>query len=301
MKKIYILALGVAAMAVTSCGKGEKAADGADTLVSKALSDSISADYGFMAGGFVANELKVYARESGEAYDNKDFIKGVQSVISAEHSEAYLAGISTGLRVMQDIKQMKEQGVQGNQQMILDEMRKQIMADSVDMEQTQLISTRYSSMMQQVSEQAKARQEARKAAEPEAVKNTKTAEAFINKLQKENPKLQKSDSGLYYVLDNPGEGDRIKPTDRVTVNYKGKHLDGKQFDANDAATFVPGQGLIPGFAEGLELLGKGGKATFYIPGNLAYGANGQPYAGIGPMEMLVFEVEVTDVNAPQVK
>ena len=53
--------------------------------------------------------------------------------------------------------------------------------------------------------------------------------------------------------------------------------------------------------EEIKELINNGKATFYIPGNLAYGANGQPYAGIGPMEMLVFEVEVTDVNAPQVK
>ena len=43
-------------------------------------------------------------------------------------------------------------------------------------------------------------------------------------------------------------------------------------------------------------LAKGGKATLYIPGNLGYGVNGQPQAGIGPNEMLVFDVELIDIN-----
>ncbi|MDE5631753.1 MAG: FKBP-type peptidyl-prolyl cis-trans isomerase, partial [Muribaculaceae bacterium] len=34
----------------------------------------------------------------------------------------------------------------------------------------------------------------------------------------------------------------------------------------------------------------------YIPGELAYGPNGQPAAGIGPNEMLVFDVEVLDID-----
>ena len=49
---------------------------------------------------------------------------------------------------------------------------------------------------------------------------------------------------------------------------------------------------MPGFAEGLKLLNKGGKAIFYIPGNLGYGPQGLPAAGIGPNQMLIFEVKL---------
>jgi FKBP-type peptidyl-prolyl cis-trans isomerase len=56
------------------------------------------------------------------------------------------------------------------------------------------------------------------------------------------------------------------------------------------------QGVVPGFREGLMLLGKGGKATLYIPASLAYGANGVPQAGIGPNATLIFEVELIDIN-----
>ena len=54
--------------------------------------------------------------------------------------------------------------------------------------------------------------------------------------------------------------------------------------------------MIKGFAEGLKMLGKGGKATFWIPGNLGYGGRGVPQAGIGPMETLVYDVEVLDIK-----
>ena len=55
-----------------------------------------------------------------------------------------------------------------------------------------------------------------------------------------------------------------------------------------------GQGVIPGWTDGLKLLNKGAKAKFYIPSSLAYGAQG---AGqdIKPNEILVFDIEVVDI------
>ena len=43
------------------------------------------------------------------------------------------------------------------------------------------------------------------------------------------------------------------------------------------------------------MLGKGGKAILYIPGKLGYGVQGQSYAGIGPNQTLVFEVEIVEI------
>lgn len=105
--------------------------------------------------------------------------------------------------------------------------------------------------------------------------------------------VQETESGLQYIIHAEGEGDKVMPEDKVLVNYKGTLIDGTQFDANDSTEFYANQ-VIKGWTEGLGLLGKGGKATFYIPADLAYGERG---AGrdIEPNSTLIFEVEVLDI------
>ena len=73
------------------------------------------------------------------------------------------------------------------------------------------------------------------------------------------------------------------------LNYKGTLLDGTVFDENDSTKFIANR-VIRGWTEGLGLLGEGGKATLYIPANLAYGERGN--RNIEPNSVLVFDVEV---------
>jgi FKBP-type peptidyl-prolyl cis-trans isomerase len=278
----------------TACGNGAKASEDNDSLVNKATSDSLSQYYGLMAGSYIGSELSYYAKESGEDYSREEFMKGVQAVVGQDQQDAYIAGMNTGMRVLQDIKGMEKQGVQVNRDLLLSELRKLVLADSIDNTKTEEYSRTYQQMMQRVQVAAQAREEAKKAESPEAKANVKAGEAALAKVAG----AKKTQSGLGYVIENPGDGDQVKAGDRVTVKYVGKHLDGSEFDKGDSSVMTPGQNLIPGFSEALELLKKGGKGTFYIPGKLAYGANGVPQAKIGPMEMLIFEIEVLDVNAP---
>ena len=126
--------------------------------------------------------------------------------------------------------------------------------------------------------------------------NKKAGEKFLenNAL---NPDVQVTDSGLQYIIHAAGEDEKVNPEDRVIVNYKGTLIDGTEFDANDSTEFFANQ-VIRGWTEGLGLLGKGGKATLYIPSELAYGERG---AGrdIEPNSTLIFEVEVIDVIKPE--
>ena len=57
----------------------------------------------------------------------------------------------------------------------------------------------------------------------------------------------------------------------------------------------PLNGFIPGWQEGLQLMVPGDKWTLIVPSNLAYGERGVPQAGIGPNEILLFEVELIDI------
>lgn len=124
--------------------------------------------------------------------------------------------------------------------------------------------------------------------------NTKAAEEKKAALLKEGYK--ELPSGVIYKVEKEGAGAKVTRDDVVTMNYVGKHLDGKEFDSSNGEPInSPVRMFVPGYQEALQLLGKGGKVIVYIPGELAYGELGQPRAGIGPNEMLMFEIEVVDI------
>ncbi|MEC7487331.1 MAG: FKBP-type peptidyl-prolyl cis-trans isomerase, partial [Verrucomicrobiota bacterium] len=108
-----------------------------------------------------------------------------------------------------------------------------------------------------------------------------------------------TDSGLYYKIVEPGEGDRPSLTDSVLVHYKGTRIDGTTFDSSyergEPATF-PLNGVVAGFGEGLTKIAAGGKIILYIPSDLGYGNTPRPGGEIQPGDTLVFECELIEIN-----
>ena len=122
--------------------------------------------------------------------------------------------------------------------------------------------------------------------------NQAKGEAFLAKnALKEN--VDTTASGLQYTIISEGAEYKVQPQDTVWVNYKGTLLDGTVFDENDSTQFVANR-VIKGWTEGLCLLGEGGKATLYIPAELAYGSRGN--RTIEPNSTLIFDVEVLKVG-----
>ena len=122
--------------------------------------------------------------------------------------------------------------------------------------------------------------------------NKKLGEEFLAKNILKND-VDSTASGLQYTIIAAGAEEKIQPQDTVWVNYKGTLLDGTVFDENDSTKFVANR-VIKGWTEGLGLLGEGGKATLYIPAELAYGENGN--RNIEPNSTLIFDVEVLKVG-----
>ncbi len=156
----------------------------------------------------------------------------------------------------------------------------------------------------------KSQEEYQKDALAQQGQQIKQEEAVLKSyLNKNNINAQRTPSGAYVQITEPGEGAQIAPGKYVKVMYRGKTFANKAFDSNmdpsfghtDPLGFVVGSGgSIQGFDEGLQLLKKGARATIYIPSMLAYGPQ-PPSPEIKPYENLIFDVQVVDVQdkAPQ--
>jgi peptidylprolyl isomerase len=97
-----------------------------------------------------------------------------------------------------------------------------------------------------------------------------------------------------------GSGDEVTAGATVTAHYVGVSAStGAQFDASwdrGAPISFPLNGVIQGWSEGLLGMKVGGRRTLVIPGEMAYGSNPPPGAGIAPNETLVFTVDLVDVS-----
>jgi FKBP-type peptidyl-prolyl cis-trans isomerase FkpA len=102
-------------------------------------------------------------------------------------------------------------------------------------------------------------------------------------------------SGLRYRMVQAGEGPNVGPQDEVLVL-----TDGTVFDSNRGRPPVPMSvgGVVPGFAEALQLMNKGATYRVRIPPELGYGAQVPPGGPIPPNATLDFEITVVDLRTP---
>lgn len=145
----------------------------------------------------------------------------------------------------------------------------------------------YAQQIQQLV-QARAERYARKMKERSA--------AYVAE-QAKQPGAKKTESGALYFELQAGTGALPKPTDKVTVHYRGTLIDGSEFDSSygrgKPATF-PLNGVIKCWTEGVGLMKPGGKARLVCPSEIAYGEAGHPPTIPGGAA-LVFEVELLSV------
>ncbi len=131
-----------------------------------------------------------------------------------------------------------------------------------------------------------------------AEKNRTEGQAFLAENAKK-PGVITTASGLQYTVLTEGSGPKPKATDRVRVHYHGTLLSGKVFDSSvdrgEPVVFELNR-VIPGWIEGLQLMGVGSKYKFFVPPELAY-AESAP-GEIGPNAVLIFEVELLGIEGP---
>jgi FKBP-type peptidyl-prolyl cis-trans isomerase FklB len=109
--------------------------------------------------------------------------------------------------------------------------------------------------------------------------------------------------GLQYKVLRAGEGKKPAGDDRVVCHYRGRFVDGTEFDSSykrgRPATFDMAR-VIPGWKEALKLMPVGSKWQLFVPAKLAYGERGvrakkKSPVHIGPNATLVYEAELLSI------
>ena len=125
--------------------------------------------------------------------------------------------------------------------------------------------------------------------------NKVKAEAFLAK-NKAQEGVKVTASGLQYKVLKEGAGKKPKASNKVSVHYKGRLIDGTEFDSsykrNAPAEFQLDR-VIRGWSEGIPLMAEGAKYEFYVPPELGYGA--RSLEKIPANSVLIFEVELLKV------
>jgi FKBP-type peptidyl-prolyl cis-trans isomerase FklB len=150
------------------------------------------------------------------------------------------------------------------------------------------------------TEQQQIQAYARASMQAQITRNQTAAKEYLARIAQEKGVVT-TDSGLEYKILAVGDkrAPDIKPTDKVTVEYRGTLIDGTEFDSSYArgmpATF-PVNGVIKGWQEALVLMKPGAKWQLFVPPGLAYGDNPRPKIPGG--SLLIFEVSLLSALPP---
>jgi len=211
----------------------------------------------------------------------------IDSLANELDSVSYAIGFSFG-------ENLKKEFPEGNKELILLGLKAAIESDTnalLPSTQIQQIVGMYFQKKQQQAQAEEAKKyESAKADGEKFLAENKTKEGVVT-----------TASGLQYIVIKEGTGAQPTATSNVEVHYHGTTPDGTVFDSSvdrgQPISFGLNQ-VIKGWTEGVQLMKEGAKYKFFIPQELAYGANA-PQGGKGPIKPympLIFEVELIKIN-----
>lgn len=289
MKKLIYCAAAALALMAASCGQSDKSSE----FFSASATDSLTNSFGQLVGTAI-NQQILQAMTQDSTISKEAFINGLQYALAADTAEAYMNGMNVGLQIQRQISSYAEQGVQIDKRALLNEFKKAFLIDSMpNSMELEMLSNEYRRWNDSLSTAKRNYEIAQLEQKPEAVENLAKGEAYIKDVMAKDPAVKVLPSGMAYKVENPGEEPKVSGP-RVVLNYQAKRLDGTVVEARNSMPVLLSR-CTPGLAEGVKLLGKGGKATLYVPGKLAYGVEAPQGINVGLNEALVYEVEVVDI------
>jgi FKBP-type peptidyl-prolyl cis-trans isomerase len=124
-------------------------------------------------------------------------------------------------------------------------------------------------------------------------------EAIDDYVQRHAYTMQKTSTGVRYMIYKNGKGKKAEHDKVVEINYSVQTIDGTlcyNSDSTGNLNFKIGQSDLPsGLQQALQLMHQGDKAILITPSNLGYGLTGDGDK-IPPNAVLVYDVELLKVN-----
>ncbi|QCI20154.1 FKBP-type peptidyl-prolyl cis-trans isomerase [Buchnera aphidicola (Brevicoryne brassicae)] len=199
----------------------------------------------------------------------------------------YALGVSLGNYVNQSFEKQKQIGVNLDKKSLLKGVQDAISGN------LKLSHEEISSILIQLEEKLK------NATKIQLEKNAKDnfikGELYMKNFSKKKG-VNKTSSGLLYLIEKTGEGEALTNNTKITVHYKGTLINGIEFDSSykrGEPVSLMLKDVILGWQEGLKYIKKGGKIKLVIPPNLGYGE--KEISTIPANSTLIFDIELLDV------
>ncbi|MCX7880169.1 MAG: FKBP-type peptidyl-prolyl cis-trans isomerase [Ignavibacteria bacterium] len=171
-----------------------------------------------------------------------------------------------------------------------------IKGDSLFVTQKEVDSTINELRAMMIRKQSQKMQEMEETFEAQKIKNLSEGQAFLDS-NKNKPGVITTPSGLQYTIIKEGTGRFPKPTDVVKVHFKGKYIDGNEFDntyKHEPLKLNLAQ-VVPGWREALTKMKEGSIWRIVVPPHLGWGERGFP-PKIPPNATLIFEFELISIE-----
>ena len=229
-----------------------------------------------------------------------DFVKGFQEVVKAgadPKMKAYIAGLQIAGQVQDRMLPSIQKEFTDTPDSIVPSLLLRGFTDALVADTTVFKQTAAETYFHQKQEQNKVAKE-----EKLYGPNREAGKQFLAENAKKDGVVTLP-SGLQYKVLVQGEGEVPQRDEKVFVNYEGRLVDGKVFDASNRhgdkpAEFRPDQ-VIKGWTEALTMMPVGSKWQLYIPYDLAYG--NRDMGEIKPYSTLIFDVELVGIDKPKVE
>ena len=300
MKKIFsiILFAGLVLGTIGCKGNGSSSASdssatdskGSDSHSTTALEDSLSQTMGDMAG----TDLKAGFQQNPDMeqqIDKDEFLKGMMAVIemdTTKKSQSYMYGLQQGMRIYQELSQLEMQGVNVNRKLYINELKKAVESkDTLDLAKMQ---------QDMQTKQNNANDMRERALKAKSEKNLAAGKKYVEELLKKDKDFKPATSGVYYKIENAGNGASFTDASVIDAKLLLKDINGNVLQNMSEPQPLPLAqikqdpifGKLYDIIKGMK---PGAKATIVIPGDQI-----PEDMGLAPNMTYIFEITTVGLH-----